>query len=173
MTVTNSQQRAMGYVDAAMLAAIASLEAQGRSEQDIADALSDAIDTSAELSYAIAFPAGSRWASCWELTGTKDWVGQWIANGGPLVPWESDRFRLIDVVPGHVDCSSYFAELAILEDRLASELGAVNLPGWSETLAAAADEARSRVGEITGPLQIPWWALLGGALLIAREFTRG
>jgi len=169
--MTRSQARAQGYVDSAMLAAIEALEVQGFTEQQIADALADAIDTAIELSEAIAFPAGSRWATCWELTGTKDWVGQWIANGGPILPYD-DPPRLLDFVPGHVDCRDYFAQLAILEDQLAAQLRAVNVPGWSETLTSAADEARSRVGKITGPLELPWWLLLGGAWFVWRELRR-
>jgi hypothetical protein len=166
--MTRSQIRAQGYVDAAMTAAINALENQGLSEQEIADLLSEAIDTAIELSYTIAFPASSGWATCWELTGTKDWVGQWIANGGPLLPW-NDPPRLIDFVPAHVDCQGYFADLAILEDRLARQLKAVDVPGWSETLSAAADEAKSRVGVISGPFVLPWWLLLGGAWIVYRE----
>ena len=170
-----SQRRIIGYVDRGLAAAIRRLEELGISEDVIARELEPVIDAGLELQTYVLLEGGT----CWERSIPGHVFRQWLAQGGPLTPggnpvtlhgllqavwWRGGYVGADQIAP----CQPYFAGLADRERALSAELAAVNVPGWAEVLAAAADESRM-ADPAGGGFKLPWWLWVAGAYLIARE----
>jgi len=170
-----SQLRVIRYSDSAMAAAIRMLEERGVNEDVIASELEPAIDSGLQLQEHVLLGPQQCWR--WSVPGNVS--GQWLAAGGPFTPLANgptlNSLMLQDSVVldwlgrTPLDCTGYFERLAQLELQFGYELRAVNVPNWPEVMEAAADEGRSRVAELQGTPVIPWWVLLAGGYLVARE----
>ena len=167
--MTNSQTRMLTYINQAMNTAINILLNDGWSEQEVYAKLERAMDVYLELDALVRDDGSGSWGPdswtanrCWEWSVPGEVMSNWIANGGPVLPFNNSP-TLFDMLPWEtIDCPEYFAKVADLENQLATELREVNINGWAEVMDAAADEARNRLPDTSGPFQIPLILILIG-----------